>query len=70
MRIRKGSFEDVVGAYSRQQVSLRNERVRLSNKWWLDPDTNEYTFIARVELNSVLFRHPNPNVSLLFIFYR
>jgi len=63
MDIVKGSFRTVVGAYSRQQVSLRNEKARLANKWFFDEDNNQYMFVAKVELNSVLFRHPNPNVS-------
>lgn len=63
----RGTFLHVVGAYSGHQVALRDEKGRLTDKWFQDSEEEDYHYVLKVEFNSVLFRNHNPKVSSPFI---
>jgi hypothetical protein len=65
----KGTFLQIVGAYSGHHDDLRDEKDRLTDKWFQDSDSEDssYHYVLKVEFNSVLFRNSNAKVRSPFI---
>lgn len=59
-RLHVGNYAELV-APSVEAHNLLSENQRLVNRFFYDPDVNEYLYVAKVEYNSDQFRYSDMN---------